>query len=174
MCFPSFLLVNALLPWICPIKTQLQMPRKHILLSDSCSAACAAVNDAARFFQLLQAPQQKNWWLAVGGELTEPDTQCCSGLHKPFRSFWLNDIRFSPKTTSKVSELLAVVLLFVLSRYLLVVATTANGQGRSSYRWKMLALATRMVGKSRQKTTVCICICRISACHKLMFIRLSE
>lgn len=29
-------------------------PQKHILLSDSCSAACAAVNDAARFFQILQ------------------------------------------------------------------------------------------------------------------------
>jgi len=29
-------------------------PTKHVLLSDSCSAACAAVNDAARFFKVLQ------------------------------------------------------------------------------------------------------------------------
>lgn len=30
-------------------------PKKHIVLGDSCSAACQAVNDALRHFQVLQA-----------------------------------------------------------------------------------------------------------------------
>ena len=61
-------------------KPNSKCPGNTFLLSDSCSAACAAVNDAARFFQILQAPQQKNWWLAVAGELTGPYTQCCQWI----------------------------------------------------------------------------------------------
>ena len=30
-------------------------PKKHVIFADSCSAACEAVNDAARFFNVLQA-----------------------------------------------------------------------------------------------------------------------
>ena len=33
-------------------------PQKHIVFSDSCSAACEAVNDALRHFQVLQAGPQ--------------------------------------------------------------------------------------------------------------------
>ena len=37
------------------IETFVNGPSKHILLADSCSAACEAINDAAQFFNVLQA-----------------------------------------------------------------------------------------------------------------------